>query len=151
MKTRRRNNGLSLIEMLIAVAVIALLATMAIGIAARIESQAREKAVKGLFALLDGALQEYRQFKGDFPGQAGSAGLYNELRSVPTSREILDKIDDSLIVSKSKGAGAPPVPGMYDPWGGELDYLYGPDDTFPRLTSAGPDKIFGTADDISNR
>ena len=151
MKTRRCNNGVSLIEMLIAVAIIALLATMAIGIAARIESQAKENAVKGLFASLEGALQEYREFTGDFPRPGGSRNLYDELRSIPSSREILDKIDDSLIGNMRIGGAVLPVPGIYDPWGRQLDYVYGTNDTFPKLTSAGPDKRFRTADDMSNR
>lgn len=151
MKTRRCNNGVSLIEMLIAVAIIALLATMAIGIAARIESQAKENAVKGLFASLEGALQEYHEFTGDFPRPGGSRNLYDELRSVPGSREILDKIDDSLIGYRAIEGHVLPAPGIYDPWGRWLDYEYGTNDTFPKLTSAGPDKMFRTADDISNR
>jgi len=32
-----------------------------------------------------------------------------------------------------------------------LDYRYVAGNNFPELVSAGPDKIFGTADDISNR
>jgi len=40
---------------------------------------------------------------------------------------------------------------IYDPWGMVLDYRYVPGDNFPELVSAGPDKIFGTADDINNR
>ena len=32
-----------------------------------------------------------------------------------------------------------------------IDYIYVTGDNFPDLVSAGPDKIFGTADDISNK
>ena len=151
MKTRRCNSGLSLIEMLIAVAVIALLATMAIGIAARIESQAKEKAVKGLFACLEGALEEYREFTGDFPRLQGPRILYDELRSVPSSRQILDKMDHSFTGHMAMGDDEAPAPGIFDPWGMPLIYEYGSGDTFPKLTSAGPDKMWGTADDVSNR
>jgi prepilin-type N-terminal cleavage/methylation domain-containing protein len=147
MKTRRCNNGLSLIEMLIAVAVIALLATMAIGIASRIESQTKEKALKGVFASLEGALQEYRDFTGDFP----IGGLYDELRSVPASREILDRMEGSVMGDKLTVGQGRPARAIYDPWGMPLIYEYRPGDTFPKLTSAGPDKEFRTADDISNR
>jgi hypothetical protein len=39
-----------------------------------------------------------------------------------------------------------------DPWGTSLWYLYDPAaDTFPKVLSAGPDKTFGTPDDIENK
>ena len=44
---------------------------------------------------------------------------------------------------------------LRDPWGTLLDYVYeyagGKGDTFPELISAGPDRQFGTADDISSK
>ena len=42
-------------------------------------------------------------------------------------------------------------PEIYDPWGIVLEYIYSPGDAFPKLLSAGPDKIFDTTDDINNR
>ena len=160
MKTRRHKHGLSLVEMLIVVGIIALLATMVIGIAGRIDTQAKEKGVESTFALLEGALEEYKEFQGDFPGQsvmdftnavAHSEYLYRELYSIPSSRKILEKVSDSLIKHDVDTGTVPPVPEIYDPWGTPLDYRYAPGDNFPELVSAGPDKIFDNADDISNR
>ncbi len=62
MKTRKYKHGLSLVEMLIVVGIIALLATMVIGIAGRIDNQAKEKGVESVFVLLEGALEEYKEF-----------------------------------------------------------------------------------------
>jgi type II secretory pathway pseudopilin PulG len=118
--------------MLIVVGVIALLATMVIGVASRIDNQSKEKGVKSTFALLEGALEEYKDFYGHFPGHTG------ELYSIPNSRKILEKIGDSQAA-------------ISDPWGMPLDYRYAPGDNFPELISAGPDRKFGTADDITNR
>ena len=132
MNTRRYNEGLSLVEMMIVLGLIAILATMIISVASRIESQSKEKGVKSTFALLEGALEEYKEFYGDFPGNLG------DLYSVPGSRKILEKISDS--------PGA-----IVDPWGRPLDYKYTPGDNYPELLSAGPDRKFGTADDITNR
>ena len=132
MNTRRYKQGLSLIEMLIVLGLIAILATMVISVASRIDNQSKEKGVKSTFALLEGALEEYKEFQGDFPGRM------SELYSIPDSRKILDKI------SNSPGA-------IVDPWGRPLDYRYAPGDNFPELVSAGPDRKFGTADDITNR
>ena len=65
-----------------------------------------------------------------------------------------------------------PLLRIIDPWGTTLHYVYYPDwadykgpgglagyfgyagkskRTFPEITSAGPDRIFGTGDDITNR
>jgi prepilin-type N-terminal cleavage/methylation domain-containing protein len=160
MKTRRYKHGLSLVEMLIVIGVIALLATMVIGIAGRIDNQSKEKGLKSTFALLEGALEEYREYQGVFPAQpvkdftdvsAHSELLYGELYSIPSSRKILEKVNDSLIKHEVDSGAVPPVPEIYDPWGTPLDYRYESGDNFPELVSAGPDKTFGNADDIKNR
>jgi prepilin-type N-terminal cleavage/methylation domain-containing protein len=158
MNTRRYKQGLSLIEMLIVLGLIAILATMVISVASRIDNQSKEKGIESVFALLEGALEEYKEFQGDFPGQpvkdftnaaAHSEYLYRELYSIPGSRKILEKISDSLIENKFGTADSPAE--IYDPWGTALEYRYAPGDNFPGLISAGPDRKFGTADDISNR
>ena len=150
---------MTLIEMLVVVGIIAILATMVIGIAAHIDTQAKERGIRNILALLEGALQEYHEFTSDFPVQlernfvnatAHSEHLYKELSLIPNSRKILEKISDSLIENKSGAAGSPPE--IYDPWRRVLDYRYDPaTDNFPQLISAGPDRKFGTADDINNR
>jgi prepilin-type N-terminal cleavage/methylation domain-containing protein len=158
MDTRRYKQGLSLVEMLIVVGLIALLATMVISVASRVDNQSKEKGVESVFVLLEGALEEYKEFQGDFPGQpvkdftnvaAHSEYLYRELYSIPASRKILEKISGSLIENKFGTADSPPE--IYDPWGTALEYRYNPGDNFPELISAGPDRIFGNTDDISDR
>ena len=158
MEARRYEHGLSLVEMLIVIGVIALLATMVISVASRIDNQAKEKGLESLFTLLEGALEEYKEFQGVFPHQpvkdftnaaAHSEYLYQQLSSIPDSKSILEKISDSLIKNKYETTQA--LQEIYDPWGTVLEYRYTPGDTFPVLISAGPDKVFGTADDISSR
>ena len=158
MKNRKYKHGLTLVEMLIVVAVIALLATMVIGIAARIDNQSKERCLECTCALLEFALQEYCECTGKFPEQPEknftnvplhSECLCKELHLIPESRKILGKLADSLVKNEYGTADTPPE--IYDPWGTVLDYRYVPGDNFPELVSAGPDKIFGTADDISNR
>jgi prepilin-type N-terminal cleavage/methylation domain-containing protein len=162
MKTRRNKYGFTLIEMLIVVALIAILASMIIGVASHIDARAKGDGVKSTFVLLDSALQEYRQFRDKFPEQleqnyanaaAHSEYLYYELNSVPDSRSILEKINRSLIENKygASGTSVGTGPEIYDPWGMAIDYRYTPRENFPEMISAGPDKKFGTADDISNR
>ncbi len=160
MKTRKYKHGLSLVEMLIVVGVIALLTTMVISVASRIDNQSKEKGIESTLALLDGALEEYREYHGAFPQQPvkdftdvslHSENLYRELYSIPVSRKILEKINGSLIKHDYDSGAEPPVPEIYDPWGTPLDYRYEAGENFPELVSAGPDKIFGNADDIKNK
>jgi prepilin-type N-terminal cleavage/methylation domain-containing protein len=160
MDARRYEHGLSLVEMLIVIGVIALLATMVISVASRIDNQSKEKGLESVFLLLESALDEYKEFQGGFPLQpvknftnvaAHSELLYRELYSVPDSRKVLDKVRDSLIKNDVDTGAVPPLPEIYDPWGTILDYRYAAGDNFPELVSAGPDRIFGTADDIKNK
>lgn len=161
MNTRKYKYGLSLIEILVVVTVIAILATMVIGVVSIIDTQSKEKGVRSIFVLLEGALQRYHEFTGSFPQQpeenklntpAHSETLYSELSSIPDSRDVLEKIGDSLLKIENKYGAVQTPPELYDPWGTALDYKYDKSsDNFPELTSAGPDKKFGTADDITNK
>ncbi|MEA3226513.1 MAG: prepilin-type N-terminal cleavage/methylation domain-containing protein [Planctomycetota bacterium] len=162
MKTRRNKYGFTLIEMLVVVALIAILASMIIGVASHIDARAKENGIESTLVLLDGALQEYREFTDKFPEQleqdyanaaAHSEYLYYELNSIPDSRSILEKINNFLIENNYGATGTPvgTVPEIYDPWETPLDYRYTPGENFPLIVSAGPDKKFGTADDISNK
>jgi len=150
MKSCKYEAGFTLVEMLIVVAIIALLATMVVGLATRIDNQAKERGLKSTFTLLDGALQEYYDYWNAFPDPNKppylthhSAALYDQLYSTPTSRKILEEISSKLIRDNP--------PQIYDPWGTPLDYRYTLGDNFPMLVSAGPDKKPGSGDDISSR
>jgi len=158
MKSYKYKHGVTLVEILVVVSIIAILASMVISIAARIDNQSKERCLESTFALLECALQEYHEYTGKFPEQpeknftnalVHSEYLYKELYLIPESRKILGKIDDSLLKNEYGTAETPAE--IFDPWGIVLDYIYVPGDSFPELVSAGPDKIFGTADDINNR
>ena len=223
MKSYRNKTGVTLVEILIVVAVIAILTTMVVGIATRISNQSKEQLTKNTFALLNAALGQFRDYgynynpvtpdlairdfyRGlDFPldcngfdqdglGQAlgtalglapgsvlivppgvhndpnysGSEALYFFLSRVPASRQTLDKIDESLITNEgfgkqpmniTIGVKMYPLLRIIDPWGTTLHYDYYneliPDPkmkrNFPVITSAGPDRIFRTGDDIASR
>jgi len=158
MENRKYKYGLTLVEMLIVVAVIALLATMVVGIATRTYNQSKERGVKSVFVLLESALQEYHEYKSSFPEQpeknftnvqAHSEYIYGELYLIPESRKILERVSDSLIENRYGAAETPPE--IYDLWGTALDYRYVAGDNFPEMVSAGPDRVFGTTDDISSK
>lgn len=217
MESLEPKHGLTLVEMLVVVGIIALLATIVIGVASQIDRQGKERLAESTIAILAGALDEFQDYEYsymppyanfDFPldcsgfpvdvleqtllGALGAASveitnhdtpeclkysaseaLYFFLNRVPESRKALDKIDGSLVTNVNDvGAriqisidGGPfsPLLRFVDPWGTTLRYDYynesEPDPilrekgkrTFPVLISAGPDKRFGTADDIGNR
>lgn len=151
--------GLTLVEILVVLAVIAALAAMIIKVTLRVENQSSENIVANAFSLLKSALREYYEYTDKFPLQpdqsppSGMAlahiqSMYRELDAVPASREILKGIDTVLVQRHDK---QPATTRLYDPWGTPLNYIYVPGDTFPELVSAGPDKTFGTADDISSK
>jgi len=229
MKSYRNKTGVTLVEILIVVAVIAILTTMVVGIATRISNQSKEQLTKNTFALLNAALGQFRDYgynykvsttagppERDFyrsldfpldcngfdvvaappilslqetlcnalglapgsvsisggvhddPNYSGSEALYFFLSRVPASRQTLDKIDESLITNEgfgkqpmniTIGVKMYPLLRIIDPWGTTLHYDYYneliPDPkmkrNFPLITSAGPDRIFRTGDDITSR
>ena len=201
MKGYKHKIGATLVEILIVVAIIAILATMVVGIATRISNQSKEQLTKNTFALLNAALGQFRDYKYNGLGQAlgtalglapgsisidlpvhdpnysGSEALYFFLNRVPTSRQTLRKIDDSLITNLSANKQSMeieidflgglkktfPLLRIIDPWGTTLHYDYYNEwdfnyarrnkgkRTFPEIISAGPDRIFGTGDDITSR
>jgi len=150
----RGKSGFTLMEMLIVIAVIALLASMVVGIAGRIDSKGKERLAESTFSLLEGALQEYYQYRNEYPAAPATAdpnvnceNLYARLRETPGSQKILEYISNSLIQNRFGDANTPPE--IYDPWGTVLNYVYDPaSGNLPKLISAGPDKIPGSADDI---
>jgi len=235
MKRRQNNAGVTLVEILVVVAIIAILVTMVIGIAARVDTQGKERLTKNTIAILTAALGEFQDYgyrhkdysvyptdderdfyrSLDFPidcnglsdtdlksalkdalgagsvlitggthdtKYSGSEALYFFLSRVPESRETLGKIDKSLITNKDFYGNdlklvidgtEYPLLRIVDPWrergattniGKTLRYDYY-DETasftfdermkskrnFPVITSAGPDKEFGSADDITSR
>ena len=105
------------------------------------------------------------------PNSSGIQILYFFLTRVLESRKTLDQIEESLIANDGiiDMDGRPyPLMRIIDPWGTALHYSYYRNDNnnepqpstepevtdpraFPVITSAGPDGLFGTDDDITNR
>ncbi len=157
MANSRQNSGVTLIEMLVVLGIIVVLAGVVVTVTLRVDTQSKENALRNAFALVGSALREYYDAKGQFPPQAerDSAkalthieAMYQELRLVPAARQVLDRLSPGVV--KNEG-GTADVRSIRDPWGTVMDYVYMPNDTFPELSSAGPDRQFGTGDDISNK
>ncbi len=143
--------------MLVVVGIIALIASVAVTLTLRMTNQAKERELASIFALLKTALQEYHEETGAFPLQpeqdfANAAThmqqMYERLIAEPASRQILTQLAG---LPSGRDTTGREVGRVLDPWGTVLDYRYGPDDDLPELISAGPDRRFGTEDDISSR
>lgn len=67
MKRRKYNAGFTLVEMLIVVAIIALLATMVVGIASRIDTQSKENLARSTIAILTAALEQFHDYGYKYP------------------------------------------------------------------------------------
>ncbi len=197
--------GFTLVEMVVVIAIVAVLATMVIGIAAHIDSKKDQKRARRTIVLLSTALGQFHDYGfsykhhdytaftfpldcNDFdavkiaetlegalgaddvqisgahnPDYSGNEVMYLLLSMVPASRATLEKIDKKLIVSSGAtitiGEREYPLLIVMDPWDKALRYDYYDEDTldpadartFPLITSAGPDRLFGTDDDITNR
>jgi prepilin-type N-terminal cleavage/methylation domain-containing protein len=245
MRTRAYKSGFTLIEMLTMVAIIAILVSMVVGIAKRVDDQSKERLCRNTIVLIGSALEQFRDFGYEYkssdyagltfpldcnnysinpdtppypnipvtlhnalysstapaiiinagvawaqhdPNFSGSEALYFILSQIPDCRTTLDKIDKLLLTNKGKDkvtdititiqfattSTTYPFTRIIDPWGTTLRYDYYLDfadylieypsgtwtnylvyrdsakKTFPVITSAGPDKQFDTADDISN-
>jgi len=143
MKSCENKTAVTLIEMLIVLAVIMLLATLALGIAGVLHRQSNERLTQWTFKLLDEALEQYYDYKGYFPPPTES--LYNELYNIPECQKILMQIKENDREDKAK------QPLIFDGWGSVIDYRYKTGWAFPELVSPGPDKTPGTADDMSSK
>ncbi len=191
MKSYRYKTGVTLIEMLIVVAIIAILAALVITTAGRIEARAKEQLTESTIALITAAVEQFRDYDYQYPdalysalkfpldcndidvsyiedalGATAAGYVKNEvwccfLSRVPECRKMLDKIAPSLKQGASITVGGigRDFLRIVDPWGKKIRYSYYYDynlghrnsDTFPVITSAGPDRIYGNDDDISSR
>ena len=203
MKTARCKTGLTLVELLIAVAVVVILISITIVAGNSLRAQAEERLAAGTISILVTALEQYYEFHDEFPPDcagcdsvtlaetlggtsisggvyhpafASSSALYYYLSRTPNSREILDSISESLITAEGPAGFGPLVLRtslgeevtllrVIDPWVDPdpvtnpepkllqkyLRYSYEEGWNFPRITSAGLDGKFGTADDITSK
>jgi prepilin-type N-terminal cleavage/methylation domain-containing protein len=91
---------------------------------------------------------------------ASSASLFWFLDRNPASRAIVEDVPQRLMTNKDANGTAVKIniggkdydlPRYIDPWKTSIRYVYLPGTAIPVLTSAGPDKIFDTPDDITSK
>jgi prepilin-type N-terminal cleavage/methylation domain-containing protein len=166
MKIEIKNSGLTLLELLTAMAIIVIMVSMVL-VATQVSwVDTNKKLTESTIALLDSALEDYREYYtgSTFPDQnylpavgfsdpnqtRHSASLYAGLNLVPDAKKILERIADSQITLIEAGGNKYPV--FIDAWKTVLDYRYVDGMNFPLIISAGPDKDFNSPNDnITNR
>ena len=211
MRCKRGQSGMSLMEVLVALAVILILISTLIGVGSFVKTRANLDLTKAMLETLSTALTKYHSDFGDFPFDtdingngilelleydqaaletglvgavvpapppvllvekdgngnwiptASSAALFYFLDKNPSSRTIAAAVPNSLITNKDDSGAAiqftftaPPnnmidLPRYIDPWKISIRYEYLTGTAFPVLTSAGPDKVFDTPDDITSK
>jgi hypothetical protein len=92
---------------------------------------------------------------------SSSAALFYFLDKNPSSRAIVETVANTLVSNKGVDGTTPikitiggteyDLPRYIDPWGMSIRYEYLPGTVFPILTSAGPDTVFDTPDDITSK
>lgn len=152
---------MTLIEILVAVAIVAILAAGLYSVSNYVETQAKIKLTESTIEILTGALEQYYDFYGSFPDPNATypAGcdlpvekLYYKLTLAPEAKKILNQIKPSLIVNVNTNESPAKIfPEVVDAWGTAMKYDYIKNtvqqDNFPVITSAGPDKDFNKTDD----
>lgn len=203
---------MSLMETLVAMAVILILISVLIGTGSYMKTRASIDLTRGMLETLSTALEKYYDDTGDFPfdtdtdvpedgilnnyliadlandlagtvtsgilpdhqavnptpppdtiliSSASSAALFYFLDKHPDSRAIVEAVSNTLITNKDAAEtnimitiGTNPAIDLLryiDTWGTSIRYEYLTGTAFPVLTSAGPDKIFDTPDDITSQ
>ena len=206
-------SGFSLMEVLVALAVVLILIGALVGAGSYVKTRANVDMTRGLIETLSTALEEYygnqvpnafpfdtpdtngngilgddyfgADLLGDLSGtaiigilpghqaanpipppdtivvsSASSAALFYFLDRNPASRVVASAVPNALITNKDDGGTAIKIdiggteydlPRYIDPWEMSIRYVYLPGTAFPVLTSAGPDKVFDTPDDITSQ
>lgn len=119
--------GFTLIEILVVVAILVTLMTIVVRNFTGTRTEAQRDQARLAMGMLDQDLQLYRVHVGSFPP---------DLQSLVTNTQNSRKWRGPYSESKR----------LLDPW--DLEFGYETDGRVFKLTSAGPDKQMGTADDV---
>jgi prepilin-type N-terminal cleavage/methylation domain-containing protein len=93
MKRKQNKSGLTLVEILVAVAIITVLAAGLYSVSNHLETQAKEKLTKSTIELLSAALEQYHDFYSKFPFVAGAGYGKTELQTSLSNGTVWVKND----------------------------------------------------------
>ncbi|MCC5021462.1 MAG: type II secretion system protein GspG [Candidatus Synoicihabitans palmerolidicus] len=139
-----RRFGFTLIEIVVVIAIVAVLAAIVLNVSAGVQRRAAVDRVQAELAVLDAGLEAYRRVFGSYPQMSGGAVLLAALngRAGPTGGAIV-QAPIVLLAAFTLREDDPAAPGnvLLDPW--DQPYVYQPYTSGPRrsyrLYSIGPD------------
>ena len=139
-KRRAARGGFTLIEVLLVIAIIALLAAFVVPSFMNVESGAKIDITRSMVSgggALAGALELYRMNVGTFPEEL---------------RELVERPQDDEKAARWRGPYITDLSNLKDAWGRDLNYRFPGEVNEDRydLWSNGPDGEEGTDDDIGN-
>lgn len=154
--SRGAAKGFTLVEMLVTIAIIAVLAGISFGGLQYVRAKQANEQAKIQIALLSKGLEEYKLDTGDYPPAGTSNSLFTALywdgaSTTPPGMIYVSELDpDNNKQGWTTGTGAATT--ITDPWGQELVYRRPPSSMNPDfdLLSLGNDATEGTSDDIKN-
>jgi general secretion pathway protein G len=139
MKTRfrrRRRPGFTLMEILLVTAILVALASMAAFAFTALQRNALTRTARTEIGAFESACQMY----------------YSNVNAFPQTLQDLKFIPQGMQQAEWGGPYIDPNKGdVLDPWRTEYRYIPDQANDTVTITSAGPDRSFDTADDISNK
>jgi general secretion pathway protein G len=133
---RRARRGFTLMEVLLVLAILVILGSLAVGVFSGVQKRANKNAAKSQIGLIDSQLRQYNFDTGQYPADLSA------LRYAPTYLADTDKWNGPYL-----DRDVPP-----DPWGREYQYNIagGRNNDKPDVWSLGEDGLEGTDDDVGN-
>ncbi|MFA6186311.1 MAG: prepilin-type N-terminal cleavage/methylation domain-containing protein [Phycisphaerae bacterium] len=171
MKIKKQQLGITLVELIIVIAIIVIMAAAVYVVRKPAEDKGKIELTKSTIELLCGAIEQYNKFYNEFPDPNDVDNIPNyfstdcdseaadpnkaerlsyRLSLCPDAVAILNQINPKMVKNKNN---ADDILEYIDAWGMEFRYEYTKPEkwNFPRITSAGPDGKFNTADDITSK
>ena len=141
MKTRKRNEGFTLVEVLLVLLIIGMLATVLVTTLGGTQQKAQKDTTLMKVQKVENMLKTYNMHVGHYPTE--SEGGLDALVNKPS-------FDDETSGEKWAGPYAKPAE-LNDAWGKKLNYEPPSEGALePKVWSNGPDGQSNTADDIKN-